>query len=284
MPRPVLSKPIASSTVPTLDALPLLLTTLIVYLIGSALAFYLALRLISLPLFFDPVTFRSLLASCLDLAFKTLLVGLPVLGVIGIAAVYGEKERVSLKVQEVTQKEQEVIRQRQEVIELAQRVQSVDGGDIQNSIQKKKDLDEANYRNNLRLPPYVEYVSIKNHVMFEGLRWNLEQTNVLLGRNGFGKTLLLRILTALLSNDGEKIADILGANPARLEVEIGMARTLGAANSAKSRIAYAHRKITHTHSSCAVSRDPRYSHVEQGRDDVGATPGGAGRSCTLWIL
>jgi predicted ATP-binding protein involved in virulence len=254
MPRPVLSKPTAFST---LDALPPLLTTLIVYWIGSALAVYLALRLISLPLFFHPVTFRSLLTSCLDLAFKLLMVGLPMLAVIGIAAVY---RRVSLKVQEVTQKEQEVTQKEQEVtqkeqevirrqqeaqevIELVQRVQSVD---IQNSIQKKKDLDEANYRNNLRLPPYVEYISIKNHVMFEGLRWNLEQTNVLLGRNGFGKTLLLRILTALLSNDGEKIADILGANPARLEVEIGMARALRAADSAKSRIAYADRKIIHT--------------------------------------
>src|SRR5262249_50070437 len=137
MPRPVLSKPTAFST---LDALPLLLTTLIVYLIGSALAVYLALRLISLPFFFHPVTFRSLLASCLDLAFNTLLVVLPMLGVIGIAAVYGEKERVSLKVQEVTQKEQEVIRRRQEVIELAQREKERVSLKVQEVTQKEQEV------------------------------------------------------------------------------------------------------------------------------------------------
>jgi hypothetical protein len=89
--------------------------------------------------------------------------------------------------------------------------QSSQAADIHNAAQASKDLDDLNYRKNIRALPRIESFAVSYHPMFKNLDWRFnDRVNVLLGRNGFGKSFLLRIMVALLSNDSVRITDDFG--------------------------------------------------------------------------
>ncbi|MFC5410843.1 AAA family ATPase [Larkinella bovis] len=68
--------------------------------------------------------------------------------------------------------------------------------------------DENKYRQNLTREIILERVVIENLPFFGNLNWNFTSgMNILLGKNGYGKSHLLRLLAALLYNDKQKIRD-----------------------------------------------------------------------------
>jgi hypothetical protein len=78
---------------------------------------------------------------------------------------------------------------------------------------------ETLLRQNLRSRTRVEHLELGDTAFYQSLAWNLQPgMNVLLGRNGFGKTYLLRGLVALLQYSDEAARDILGDGSASLEI------------------------------------------------------------------
>lgn len=78
---------------------------------------------------------------------------------------------------------------------------------------------EILFQQNLRSRTRVEHVEFEGTAFYRSLAWNLQPgINVLLGRNGFGKTYLLRGLVALLQYSDEAARDILGDGAASLEI------------------------------------------------------------------
>jgi predicted ATP-binding protein involved in virulence len=68
--------------------------------------------------------------------------------------------------------------------------------------------DENKYRFNLSKKIKIERVVIENLPFFGTFTWNFTPgLNILLGKNGYGKSHLLRLLTALLYNDKQKIRE-----------------------------------------------------------------------------
>ena len=75
----------------------------------------------------------------------------------------------------------------------------------------KRRAEELRLRNISRVS-CVEHLSLMKTAFFEALSWNLQPgVNVLLGRNGFGKTYLLRALVALLQYDDAACREALGS-------------------------------------------------------------------------
>lgn len=66
--------------------------------------------------------------------------------------------------------------------------------------------DELDFQDNINHCPYVESISIDRTLLFDTLHWKLQNgSNVLLGKNGFGKTLLLRLIAMFLQYKKEEI-------------------------------------------------------------------------------
>ena len=75
-----------------------------------------------------------------------------------------------------------------------------------------KQRAEALRSRNLRRLCCLEHLSLAKTAFFDELSWNLQPgINVLLGRNGFGKTYLLRSLVALLQYDDDVCGKTLGS-------------------------------------------------------------------------
>jgi predicted ATP-binding protein involved in virulence len=80
--------------------------------------------------------------------------------------------------------------------------------------QKKKRAEEE-FERNLNSTLVLQKIKVSEMPLFPRAEWNLQPgVNVLLGRNGYGKSLMLRTLTGVLQHDEDVIATILSAgNP-----------------------------------------------------------------------
>ena len=69
--------------------------------------------------------------------------------------------------------------------------------------------DEERFRQTLGTPFEVKYLELGEVGIFRDLAWNFEPgMNVLLGRNGFGKSFLLRLLVATLTNETDRLTQL----------------------------------------------------------------------------
>jgi len=70
--------------------------------------------------------------------------------------------------------------------------------------------NEIRYRRNLSSVFSIKTFRLHKASIFSDVAWNLEPgVNVLLGRNGFGKSLLLRLLVGMISNDDDQLTAML---------------------------------------------------------------------------
>ena len=78
---------------------------------------------------------------------------------------------------------------------------------------------EELYQENLYNESLLEYVDLEGTPFHERLNWNVTPgINVLLGRNGYGKTLLLRSLLALLQYDDQIAFQTVGKGSATISI------------------------------------------------------------------
>ena len=105
---------------------------------------------------------------------------------------------------------------------MAEAAQTVSEGD-----RLLRDRDAAlldQYRVNLRRPVVLELIRFEGMDFFGDSEWRLKQGfNLLLGRNGYGKTLLLRSTVALLKRDEQLSGELVGAmggKNARLHLQV----------------------------------------------------------------
>lgn len=78
---------------------------------------------------------------------------------------------------------------------------------------------EALLQRNLRSETRIEHLTLQGTAFHDELNWNLQPgVNVLLGRNGYGKTFLLRGLVALLQYSDRAAAETLGEGTAAVEL------------------------------------------------------------------
>ena len=89
--------------------------------------------------------------------------------------------------------------------------------------QADRVLAKSSFERNASKQYTVQYFELKDVNFFADFKWELQpRVNILLGRNGYGKSLLLRALVAMIQNDHEQTASLF-RNPgikARLEVAI----------------------------------------------------------------
>ena len=70
---------------------------------------------------------------------------------------------------------------------------------------------EEVYQQNTRSESTIEHVDLENTAFYDQLSWNLNASvNILLGRNGYGKTYLLRGMLALLQYHDDSAAQTMG--------------------------------------------------------------------------
>jgi hypothetical protein len=99
--------------------------------------------------------------------------------------------------------------------------------DVEKIIQERTDLEERLFERNVRHVFDVRSFQWRNAALFEdGIYTLAPRVNVLLGRNGYGKTLFLRNLVAMLQNDQQYSTllfpkDRALATASHLAVEIG---------------------------------------------------------------
>lgn len=78
------------------------------------------------------------------------------------------------------------------------------------------------FQQNLRSEATIEHIDLKTTAFYEELSWNLKPgINVLLGRNGYGKTYLLRGLLALLQYNDNAAFQTLGTGSGSVSVLCG---------------------------------------------------------------
>jgi ABC-type multidrug transport system ATPase subunit len=72
------------------------------------------------------------------------------------------------------------------------------------------ELAAQQFKQNLRRPFQIKYLELEHAGIFENLSWGFEPgVNVLLGRNGYGKSYLLRLLVGALANDNDRLTRLL---------------------------------------------------------------------------
>ena len=105
---------------------------------------------------------------------------------------------------------------------MAEAAQTVSEGD--KLIRDREAALVSQYRVNLRRPVVLELIRFKGMDFFDDSEWRLKRGfNLLLGRNGYGKSFLLRSTVALLKRDEQLSAELVGAmggkNP-RLHLQV----------------------------------------------------------------
>lgn len=74
----------------------------------------------------------------------------------------------------------------------------------------KKITDDKKFKDNIGKPIYVNTLHLHNVEFFGSFKWQLsEQINILLGKNGYGKTYLLRLIAAMLQENYTHTYEIL---------------------------------------------------------------------------
>lgn len=87
--------------------------------------------------------------------------------------------------------------------------------------QARKTRDEERFRSNTGAPYQLRYLDVSQVGIFDALAWNFEPgVNVLLGRNGFGKSFLLRVLACMLAQDAERLAALAGRDRGRMSLQL----------------------------------------------------------------
>jgi tetratricopeptide (TPR) repeat protein/energy-coupling factor transporter ATP-binding protein EcfA2 len=82
---------------------------------------------------------------------------------------------------------------------------------------------KADFERNLREPVRVTGLRLTGLHVFTDTSWQLQPSmNILLGRNGYGKSLLLRIMAGMLQRDREVTGDLFEGSDGR--IELGLAR------------------------------------------------------------
>jgi ABC-type multidrug transport system ATPase subunit len=78
---------------------------------------------------------------------------------------------------------------------------------------------ELLFQQNLRIETTIEYIELQGAPFDDQLRWNVAPgVNVLLGRNGYGKTLLLRSVLALLQYDDKAAVQTVNSGSATISL------------------------------------------------------------------
>jgi ABC-type multidrug transport system ATPase subunit len=86
--------------------------------------------------------------------------------------------------------------------------EGIDGETIAQHARAVREQDR--FSRNLGTTFELKFISLAGAGIFRDLTWTLEPgVNVLLGRNGYGKSFLLRILVSLVSNDAERLNQLI---------------------------------------------------------------------------
>ncbi|HXD29844.1 MAG TPA: AAA family ATPase [Pyrinomonadaceae bacterium] len=92
-------------------------------------------------------------------------------------------------------------------------ISSLDQRDLEDldvRIELKEEKAKINFAQNLKSKIVLESFHVRDTVLFPETEWKLQPgVNVLLGRNGYGKSLILRMLAGTLQNDDEVLKTLL---------------------------------------------------------------------------
>lgn len=92
--------------------------------------------------------------------------------------------------------------------EYLSKIKDKDFHDDDRRSQLRKEKEEYEFRKNLKSRIVLQSLEVANMQFFDDFEWEFSPgMNVLLGRNGYGKTHLLRAITSLLYKDKEKSAE-----------------------------------------------------------------------------
>ena len=102
-------------------------------------------------------------------------------------------------------------------------------------IRRRDDALAVQFRHNLDHPVTVEQVTLSGTEFFNDHRWRLQPGfNLLLGRNGYGKSFLLRSAVALMKRRediSEELLTAMGGQKARLELSVRRRTTASSASA-----------------------------------------------------
>lgn len=94
---------------------------------------------------------------------------------------------------------------------------------IDNIRSVEQTIGQLDFERNLKRPLILRDVETNGFDVFGPYTWEFRpQINVLLGRNGYGKTRLLQTLCALLARDSEICRSILSNSPAQAEIRLAL--------------------------------------------------------------
>ena len=97
--------------------------------------------------------------------------------------------------------------------------------DVNYARQTQVERDEYRYKNNLSAVWTVKSLQLQKASIFPNISWNFEPgVNVLLGRNGFGKSLLLRLLVGMITYDDDRLTGMLSNIDREQELMVGLMR------------------------------------------------------------
>jgi energy-coupling factor transporter ATP-binding protein EcfA2 len=84
-------------------------------------------------------------------------------------------------------------------------------------LERSKKLELDNLKHNFLL----SYVQITEGKEFNNIRWSpKEKVNILLGRNGYGKSYFLKLLVGILSYDNERLHALIGQKHKKFQIEL----------------------------------------------------------------
>jgi ABC-type multidrug transport system ATPase subunit len=107
-------------------------------------------------------------------------------------------------------------------------ISSIDESRLRNisyARQAQVERDEYRYKDNLLAVWAIKNIEMHKTCIFSDISWNLEPgVNVLLGRNGFGKSLLLRLLVGLMTYDDDRLTAMTSNSNPEQRLTVGMLR------------------------------------------------------------
>jgi tetratricopeptide (TPR) repeat protein len=84
---------------------------------------------------------------------------------------------------------------------------------------------EADFERNLREPVRITELRVNGLEVFTDMSWGFHPSvNLLLGRNGYGKSLLLRIVAGMLQRDPDVTSELFDLRRSDSEIELGLVR------------------------------------------------------------
>jgi ABC-type multidrug transport system ATPase subunit len=97
--------------------------------------------------------------------------------------------------------------------------------DVNYARQAQVERDEYRYKDNVSAVWTIKSIELHKTCIFSDISWNLEPgVNVLLGRNGFGKSLLLRLLVGVITYDDDRLTAVLSDADPDQRLAVGLLR------------------------------------------------------------